>query len=278
MLNPFNCHPLLPTPFHFSISFFSSLCLIHSTVILSFLLLFILYFFLFFFMLNPFICHPLFPTPFHFSFFSFLSLCLIHSSVILSFPTLFHFSISFFSSLCLIHSTVILSFLLLFISLFLSFSSLCLIHSSSSPSLTPPSLSPPLHFFYLLVFHFLYSFLFFPYPTVLLFLFQLLCTHEAQSTLSTDTALALVKPELLREGVCTFQKVTYSNGAKWYTNVILLGEPTCGTCMCKNGKTKCKWTKCPRLKCKSIVRNKNSCCFRCLRRRNRSRKNGRKRL
>lgn len=104
------------------------------------------------------------------------------------------------------------------------------------------------------------------------------CHDEAQSTLSTDTALALVKPELLREGVCTFQKVTYSNGAKWYTNVILLGEPTCGTCMCKNGKTKCKWTKCPRLKCKSIVRNKNSCCFRCLRRRNRSRKNGRKRL
>lgn len=100
--------------------------------------------------------------------------------------------------------------------------------------------------------------------------------QAAQSVLTTDTALTMVKPELPKEGVCIFKKVTYPNEAKWYTSIMLLGEPTCGACMCKNGLPKCTWTECSRFKCSSLERNKDSCCYRCQRRINRSKKNRRK--
>ncbi|GAB1606046.1 hypothetical protein Ahia01_000887000, partial [Argonauta hians] len=80
-----------------------------------------------------------------------------------------------------------------------------------------------------------------------------------------DTALALNDKNM--NGACNFQGKIYHNGTEWYSDVSLLGEPHCGVCVCMNGRTKCRWNKCPKLRCRTKIRNKKSCCLKCQRKR-----------
>ncbi|CAI9730955.1 chordin-like isoform X1 [Octopus vulgaris] len=94
------------------------------------------------------------------------------------------------------------------------------------------------------------------------------CLNTNKPTDASDTALVLNDKNM--DGACNFQGKVYQNGTEWFSNVMLLGEPHCGSCICMEGKPKCRWNKCPKLRCRAKVRNKNSCCYRCQRKRKKS--------
>ncbi|XP_067139596.1 dorsal-ventral patterning protein Sog isoform X2 [Centruroides vittatus] len=73
----------------------------------------------------------------------------------------------------------------------------------------------------------------------------------------------LKQRDILLEGGCKTRGQIFANGAEWHPTVQPFGEMKCVNCHCKDGQSKCRRQKCPKLACDSKIYDESECCPRC---------------
>ncbi|XP_077508917.1 chordin short gastrulation isoform X2 [Amblyomma americanum] len=78
-----------------------------------------------------------------------------------------------------------------------------------------------------------------------------------------DQGVKKTPMDILSSGGCQFQLQVFHNGEEWHPTVQPFGEMKCIRCHCKDGKSRCRRQRCPKLSCPIKFQKEDECCPRC---------------